>query len=287
MKLIIDTDFGDDIDDTFALGYLIRKKKEGISLVLSDYGDTFKRAELICGFLERCDAAQVEVAAGMHMAFRDPYQYIFKEQHPKVKRYDPDGIETACRIISESNDTVVFIALGPAVNLFEILRRIPEHAHKLKVYGMFGSVYTGYFGNTIPDREYNVMVAEDEFRYVIENVSDLTITPLDTCGEIILADDRYERLLKSENIVAQTVIADYFRWKTLGFCEILEKQTSVLYDTVAAYMALDGNLLEYEKIRLSVEEGRTLNRENGIPVNVALHWRNKEKFLDELSAAFC
>lgn len=286
MKLIIDTDFGDDIDDTFALAYLIRKKRDEIALVLSDYGETFKRAELICGFLERCDALLVPVAAGKHMDFRDPYQYRFAEQHPKIKSYDPDGISAACRIISESQEEIIWIAMGPAVNLYEILQRIPEHAHKLKVYGMFGSVFTGYYGSAVPDREYNVMSAEKEFRYLLQNMPDLTITPLDSCGDIYLENERYEQLMKCEDVVGKNVAWDYRRWKSLDFCRTQEHCTSILYDTVAVYMALDGSLLEYKKLKLEVNEGRTVICEKGFPVNIAIRWKDKEGYLDELASAF-
>ena len=38
MRIILDTDFGDDIDDTYALYYLLKEAKDDIALVLSAFG---------------------------------------------------------------------------------------------------------------------------------------------------------------------------------------------------------------------------------------------------------
>ena len=53
MRIILDTDFGDDIDDAFALYYLLTEAKANIALILSSFGQTGKRAELICDFLKK------------------------------------------------------------------------------------------------------------------------------------------------------------------------------------------------------------------------------------------
>ena len=52
MHIILDTDFGDDIDDTLALYYLLQAAPNSISLVLSAFGQTKKRAKLIWEFLK-------------------------------------------------------------------------------------------------------------------------------------------------------------------------------------------------------------------------------------------
>lgn len=285
MKVIVDTDFGDDIDDTFALGYLLKERRNDIALILSDFGDTGKRAELICGFLERCGASEIEVGAGVSKKFREPYQYRFREQHPVNKSYNRDGIDRALELISESNEDIAIIAIGPATNLSEIFRRIPEHAHKLKIYGMFGSIRKGYFGKMGADREYNVASAEHEFVFFLEHAKNIRITPLDTCGEIILDGKRYQRLLSAEDPVTKTVMEDFFRWKSLGFVSCNE-ETSVLYDTAAVYMTLNGSLLRYEDLEISVSEGLTIETQNGFQVNTATSWIDREAFLEELTKAF-
>ena len=52
MRIILDTDFGDDIDDTYALYYLLKEAKQDVALILSAFGQTQKRAKLICSFLK-------------------------------------------------------------------------------------------------------------------------------------------------------------------------------------------------------------------------------------------
>ena len=60
-------------------------------------------------------------------------------------------------------------------------------------------------------------------------------------------------------------------------------KSSVLFDTLAVYLAYSFDLLEIEKIRLRItDEGLTLPDPSGDEVLAALRWRSLERFHDHL-----
>ena len=289
MKLIIDTDFGDDIDDTFALAYLLKRVRNDIALVLSDFGDTRKRAELVADYLGRCGCIDLPVGIGVAQEYREPYQY--KLARLAEERVRPvileDGISEAVRIILESMEPVIFVALGPFTNLAEILKRCPQAGKTLRVIAMAGSVRKGYFNSPVPDREYNVMADIAACRAVFESCTQIKMTPLDTCGDIYLRDSAYRQLLECEEPITAELMKDFGKWLELGFVSATES-TSCLYDVVAAYMAVEeDSLLQYETLPLVVdEEGYTRISREGYRVSCALKWAGKESFLEHLLEVF-
>src|SRR5580698_10032702 len=52
IPVILATDIGDDIDDTWALGFLLKCPELDLKLVLTEYGKAQYRAKLIGKFLE-------------------------------------------------------------------------------------------------------------------------------------------------------------------------------------------------------------------------------------------
>jgi hypothetical protein len=65
---ILDTDIGDDIDDTWALGLLLKSPELDLKLVLGDRGAALYRAKLLAKLLERAGRADVPVGVGLDIA---------------------------------------------------------------------------------------------------------------------------------------------------------------------------------------------------------------------------
>ena len=282
MRIILDTDFGDDIDDSFALYYLLKAMPESISLVLSDFGQTEKRAELICNFLERCGRKDIPVGIGVNMEYRDPYIYKFfnKYELSSYPQVYENGLMKAKELIEE-NDDVVIIAIGPTTNL-AALSEICEKAKDVPVYAMLGSVYSGYFGADKPDKEWNVFADVAATKKTLAFYKNLIIAPLDTCSLLQIEGESFNKFMSSATPVAD----DYKNWLTLGYHKDTDK-TSVLYDTQPVYMVSDNSLLEYETLPLICDdEGFFHVDEKGNNVKCALRWKDKEAYMDMLSKVY-
>ena len=198
MYLIIDTDFGDDIDDAFSLAYLLKRARGDIHLVLSAFGDTEKRAQSIGDFLHRAGCDEIPVGVGIKSSEQDPAQYLFQPQdvtYPVIE----DGLAEAARLIRESDEVVTLVALGPATNLAALIERYPDCKDKVRIVSMFGSVRGGYFGSPDPINEYNVIMDIPAGKTFLGSGWDISLTPLDTCGNLFMRRKKighYYKLIK-------------------------------------------------------------------------------------------
>src|SRR6516164_7533507 len=62
--VILTTDIGDDIDDTWALGLLLKSPELDLKLVLGDYGKNQYRAKLLAKFLQTVGHSNVPIGIG-------------------------------------------------------------------------------------------------------------------------------------------------------------------------------------------------------------------------------
>ena len=105
----------------------------------------------------------------------------------------------------------------------------------------------------------------------------ITLAPLDVCGTLRLGGSRYARVASSEARRARTVIENYEQWSNRGGHP--PGSSSVLFDTVAAYLTFDEAFCTMKTEQLVVDDkGRTTPDKNGRPVRCALGWRDRAAF---------
>lgn len=286
MRIILDTDLGNDIDDTFALYYLLKEARGSLALVLTEYGHTKKRANMICRFLKKCGAEEIPVGAGVEKTIAEepyiPYMYRFLSPEEQAERYPilENGLEKAKELI-ERYDDVVIVAIGPTENLAALAEICPK-ARTVPVCAMLGSIYVGYPGEEGPHAEWNVKADIPAARKTLASYENLTLAPLDTCGQIRIRGDAYRRFLNSRNPVSE----EYRTWLGLGFHSDPDR-SSILYDTQPVYMLLDGSLLEYETLSLRCgDDGRLFQDPAGHPVKAAMRWKDLKAYEDRIAGLY-
>ena len=65
IPVIIDTDIGTDIDDTWAVLMALNSPELDIKLIVSSTGDTILRAALLAKFLDRCGRTDIPIGIGI------------------------------------------------------------------------------------------------------------------------------------------------------------------------------------------------------------------------------
>src|SRR4249920_1984381 len=65
IPVIIDTDIGDDIDDTWALVLALRSPELDVRLVVTDFGNTEQRAKLVARVLELAGRTDIPIGIGI------------------------------------------------------------------------------------------------------------------------------------------------------------------------------------------------------------------------------
>ena len=290
IPVIFDTDIGDDIDDTWALGFLLRSPELDLKLAIGDNGKPEYRAKLLAKFLETAGRSDVAVGIGL-----DVNPENSGRQSEWVKDYDlrqypgkiqSDGVQAIIDTIMKSPRPVTVIAVGPVQNLAEALKREPRIARRARFVGMHGSVRVGYGNNPKVSAEYNVKVAPKACQQVFTSLWDITITPLDTCDKVVLTGDKYQRVYNSADPIASTIITNYRIWAAaLGQSSPANVpiRSSTLFDTVAVYLAFSQELCGMEKLGIRVtDDGFTLEDPTAKPMNVATTWKNLAAYEDLL-----
>lgn len=291
IPVILDTDIGTDIDDTWALAMLLNCPELAPRLITTVSGDTTYRAHLAAKFLQVAGRTDIPIGIGIGNPEGSP-----NFQQPWLDGFDvdsypgtiyPDGIQAMLDVIAASPQPVTVISIGVATNIARALEKNPELASKCCFVGMHGSIHIGYGGEPGAVPESNVRHDVESLRKVfaapwLEKV----ITPLDTCGLVALEGERYQKVYRSPNPALRALIENYKIWARLVTwmtVDYIDSKSSTLFDVLAVYLAYSFDLLEMEKIRLRItDNGLTVPNPNGTEVLAALRWRNLDRFYDHL-----
>jgi inosine-uridine nucleoside N-ribohydrolase len=290
IPVILDTDIGFDVDDVWALAFLLRCPELDVRLVTTATGDTGYRARVAAKMLEAAGRTDIPIGVGIPLD-HTPHTHAEWLGDYRLQDYPGeiigDGIGALCDAITTSSDPVSLVCIGPLPNVAAALGREPAITRNARFIGMHGSLRRGYLGAPKPMREYNVKQHALSCRAALEAPWEKVITPLDTCGTVRLEDERFDRVKASARPLTRAALANHFGW-----CEAVadwplvqsmdpERQTSILYDTVAVYLAFSEELLTMEELPIRVtDDGKTLIDPAGSPVRCATDWKDQDAFLD-------
>ncbi len=259
IPVILATDIGDDIDDTWALGFLLKCPELDLKLVLTEYGKAQYRAKLIGKFLEATGHSNIPIGVGPDISPRGEGL-----QADMIKDYDlgsypgkvyPDGVQALIDTIMRSPEPVTLIVIGPMPNVAAALKREPRIVQRARVVAMAGSVRFGYDGSKQPSAEWNVQADIRAAQQVLTAAWDVTITPLDTCGLVRLEGEQYRRVRDATNPTATAVIQNYRTWSSSNqHPNDPDSHSSTLFDTVAVYLAFTQELCTMEVLDLRISD---------------------------------
>ena len=184
IPVVFDTDIGSDVDDTWALLYLLNSPEVDVRLISVERGASRERAAIAAKMLQACGRTDIPIAMG-------PGRDGRTNQHAWVKDYDldaypgevrEDAAAEIVRAVNDSDDPVTVCAVGPVPNVAAALRKDPFIVGNSRFVGMHGSIRVGYDGSDTPVPEANVKNGPAALRTVFEGDWEASVTPLDTCG---------------------------------------------------------------------------------------------------------
>jgi inosine-uridine nucleoside N-ribohydrolase len=286
IRVVLDTDVGTDIDDTWAIVQALRSPVLDVHLITTVAGDPVYRARIAASLLAAGGRDDVTVAAGIGGNGR-PEQPQSRLAARAVDAEFPDAIDALVAACAEPGATI--IAIGPLTNVAAALERDPTIASRARVVAMCGSVHVGHRGGPGPVAEYNAMTDVRATRAVLAAGWDVLLTPLDTCGTVVLKGDAYRRVLAAApgDPLLGELLDTYGEWlDAIGRPELRDRRSSTLYDTVAVHLAHDESLWEIEEVPLTIDDDGVMQVDPalGSTVRAALRWRvgAQERFVDEL-----
>jgi inosine-uridine nucleoside N-ribohydrolase len=272
-KVIFDTDIGDDIDDAYALGLLLRSPEVQVVGVTTAFEDTHLRARLVTRFLSAAGRGDVPVYEGPKTAAAKHFsQRKWAEGSPD--RSYPDAIEFVLETIRKNPGEITLVAVAPLTNVGVLIRKDPETFRKLKrVVMMGGSVALGYGGKKEPEVEWNIFNDVAAAKALFGVGVPLYMMPLDST-EIPLGPERQAQLFAKKTGMTNALEELTAEWSAAG------KHTSpTLFDPVAAAYAVRPEICPTTAIRIEVDDKGMTRRVSGAAnANVCLESKTGEFF---------
>lgn len=282
VQVILDTDLGDDIDDTWALAQLVAAPEVEVKLVVTAFRNTPAKAELVSKMLAAMECEGIPLGIGPKTGDQplnhDPAWRADFDVAAYRGEVLEDGVQALIDTVHAIGEGAVICVIGPQTNIGAALDRDPSIAEHARIVSMAGSVRVGYNGSEKPSVEWNVKGDIPAIRKVFAAPWPITFAPLDSCGTLRLEGERYQTVADSDAPLAKMVIENYTGWKNRKHYG--EDQSSILFDTAAVQLCFDESPFVMETVKLSIDdEGMTVeDEEHGRPVACAMDWQDRDKF---------
>ena len=236
--VILDTDIGDDIDDTWALVMLLKSSELDPKLITTTCGKAEYRAKLIAKLLTIAGRTDIPIGLGEGGRKGTGGQQAWVKDF-SLNDYPgtvhQDGAAAIIDLIARSPQTVTVISLGPSHTLAAVLERRPEVARKARFVGMQGSVFKGYGGGPV-SAEYNVRPTYQRPKGCSRALeANHNHTPGHVRAGYSLRP-AFSETAEQRRSPRQALLENYRVWAKQQQVGQL-KASSVLFDTVAVYLA--------------------------------------------------
>jgi inosine-uridine nucleoside N-ribohydrolase len=285
IPVILDTDIGSDIDDTWALIMALRCPRLDIKLITTTNGAAQARAALIAKLLTAAKRTDIPVGLGAgkgNAGYQTSWCKGFDLKSYPGKVLD-DGVQAMVEAINNSPQPVTIIAIGPLETVAAALEKDPKIAAKAIFVGMEGS---------LGGKEYNVTCNVPAAQKVLAAPWRQTIiTPLQSCGRATLSAEHMKKInaARRSDPLLEALIENWGRWISYGVAATNPSQwqpdkSSTLYDTVAVYLAMgDRQHAKMEELTIAVTDAGVMNKDpNGARMLVATEWKDLNGYLDLL-----
>ena len=250
----VDTDIGDDIDDAFALGLVLRSPEVRVLGVSTAFGDTATRARLVDRYLAAIGERGIPVTAGVHTETANVMtQRKYAERFPAQEH--ADGVAALLNAIRKYPGKVTLLAIGPLFNVGAAIDRDPETFRKVgRVVMMGGSIRRGYDGangeRRPADAEWNILQDPKSAAKLFASGVPIFMMPLDST-QIHLETEARNALFATDTPLTDQLTLLYHQWAAHTQNH---SPTPTLFDPLAAAYMFRPDLCPVQPIRIAVDE---------------------------------
>ncbi len=270
VKIIIDTDIGDDVDDAIAIAWAARRPELDIRAVTTVFGRADLRGRLVAKVLQVFGREDIPWAAGegepLALRPEDPRRaWLRREpnQYPLVSAEDvlpppaaEGGVDLLARTIEAHAGDIWLVTIGAMTNAARLIERHPGTAAKLKgIAAMAGEPHR-------MRKEYNIVCDPEAARLVLRSGRVRFLGTWDVTRRATMREQDLAALAAADTARARALRRLIELWRPHD----RRKARPVLYDLCPMLWLFAPQLFVTEPLRLDVElEGR-LTRGMTVPV---------------------
>ncbi|HTY01159.1 MAG TPA: nucleoside hydrolase [Bacteroidota bacterium] len=288
-KIILDCDFGGDLDDAFAVALVLSSPEFDVLGFVMDHGNTPLRARTILKMLYETGKESIPVyvghptpnIVGVDKDIAGPsYQFSWSEGFEKVNPAKGDAAEFIVRTLNKYPGEVILFTVGPVCNIKEVIARDTDALKRAKrIVSMFGSYYVGYGGTPAIDAEWNVRADIAAAKVFTQCGANIVYAGLDVTTMVKLNEANRMRLLMRQSPLTNALCGLYSLW----LYEPFAAPDPTLHDVVAISAVLWPDLFTSHKAFVNVDDkGYTLVDERKEPNCEILTKVNTEELLKRI-----
>lgn len=254
MRIVLDTDIGDDIDDAFALALALRSPEIGILGITTAWGDTQLRARLTQRFLRENGAAKIPLAAGVPTKSVANFSQARWAQDGPAFEGKLDAVNFLLDQARRYPGEVTLVAIGPLTNIGSAIDRDSATFKKFKcVVLMGGSIRKGYGDlGYAPDRgpqpEYNIYSDVAAAQRLFVSGVPIYMMPLDST-QLMLDEVKRSVLFSAGTNITNSLAALYYQWADRN-----RTPTATLFDVMAMAYVVQPELCPVQPFHIVVDE---------------------------------
>jgi inosine-uridine nucleoside N-ribohydrolase len=261
VKIILDTDIGDDIDDAFALGLALQSPEIRVVGITTAWGDTALRARLVDRLLRETNRTGIPVAVGIATKSKVRFTQARWATGGSAPLQRIDAVDFLLRTIRENPREITLVAIAPLTNIGAAIDRDPVTFRKLRrVVMMGGSIRRGYDdpdGRVVntPSAEYNIASDVSAAKKLFASGVPIFMMPLDST-QLRLDEANRAALAARVTPLASALTALYREWG---------QQTPVLYDAMAVAYVVEPGLCSVTPLHVDVDKAGYTRETVGAP----------------------
>ena len=243
-SIIFDTDIGSDIDDAYALAFILSCHELRLEAVTVVSGDVHQRAQIAAKLLHLAGRDEVPLALGVpgdKGVNQAPWAEGFEfEADPRP------APELLVEMISARPGQITLVPVGPLSNVAAALELRPELAQEVReIVLMGGGVYTGYARSLEPVPEYNIRADVSAAQKVFESGAPIVMAGLEATAVLQLERHRQERIARCGLPFTRALTE---------LLEVWPNETPTLFDPMAVALVVDETLCDPEPACVRVND---------------------------------
>ena len=252
LKIILDTDIGDDIDDALALSLVINSPELCLLGVTTVFRNTDRRAKLAEKLFDTYGIKNVPVYAGIDRPFIQEIIKHEKDMFDKKGRYIPcqyssemdsmnydfktNAVDFIISTVCSMPGEVTIVPIGPLTNIAAAIRICPEICSKIRGITLMGGIYTEQFP------EWNIYCDPEAAKIVFSSGIPIHMVGLDVTLKCKMGLEEVERI---KNI--NTSITSFLSVLIEKWLDFYKFECPVLHDPLAVATLIDESIVKFEK----------------------------------------
>ena len=291
-KVILDTDIGDDIDDSFALLLLLESHKFNCLGVTTVFRNSLKRAKMAKQLI-RSLGYDIKVYRGIDDPLKQNIDHLISKEIKEKEKYDEDGkyifpqydksmenekvedenaVDFIIRMIHLYPHEVTLIPIGPLTNIASAIKTDPTIVPLIKEIRLMGA------GLNLNFVEWNIFCDPDAAKIVFSsNINKIVAVTINVTSLTSLTEEEVNSLKNNNSKAIKLVYEAMMKW-----FKHYEFSSPVMHDPLTVASLIDESIINTQLCHLDVDlskDGYTFindNCPNNLYVSTSL---NKEKFL--------